>query len=104
MRQSLVILGYSFPHFPCTKANDGIEIRVVVWRPMKYLYAEGALFQVVFVSRESLFHDVPEQLRIALTCERVSRRSPSSRVASAPAVFRSLFWGAKRLFVNRWSP
>ena len=54
--QSLVILGDSFPHLPCTKANDGIEIRVVVWRPMKYLYAEGALFQVVFVSRESLFH------------------------------------------------
>jgi hypothetical protein len=47
---------------------------------------------------------VPEQLRIALTCERISRRSPSSRVASAPAVFRSLFWGAKRLFVNQWSP
>ena len=32
---------------------------------MKYLYPEGALFQVVFVFRKSLFHDVPEQARIA---------------------------------------
>ena len=34
---------------------------------MKYLYPEGALFQVVFVFRKSLFHDVPEQARIAFT-------------------------------------
>jgi hypothetical protein len=34
---------------------------------MKDFYPEGALFQVVFVSLKSLFHDIPEQLRIALT-------------------------------------
>lgn len=34
---------------------------------MKDLYPEGALFQVVFVSLKSVFHDVPEQGRIALT-------------------------------------
>jgi len=28
---------------------------------MKYLYAESPLFQVVFVFRKSMFHDVPEQ-------------------------------------------
>ena len=34
---------------------------------MKYLDPEGALFQVVFVSRKRLFHYVPEQVRIAFT-------------------------------------
>jgi hypothetical protein len=31
---------------------------------MKYLYPEGALFQRIFVFRESLLDDVPEQLWI----------------------------------------
>jgi hypothetical protein len=31
------------------------------------LYSEGALFQIVFVTSESLFNDVPEQTRIAFT-------------------------------------
>jgi hypothetical protein len=34
---------------------------------MKYLYAEGALLQVVFAFRKGLFHDVPQQARIAFT-------------------------------------
>jgi hypothetical protein len=34
---------------------------------MKDLYPEGALLQVVFVSRKGLLHDIPEQLRIAFT-------------------------------------
>jgi hypothetical protein len=67
MRRRLVILSEPLSHLRRTEAHDRIEIGIVIRRSMKYLYPEGALFQVVLVSIESLLNDVPEQLRITLT-------------------------------------
>ena len=71
---------------------------------MKYLYPEGALFQVVFVSCKSLFHDVPEQLRIAFTGSESTVAHNLFELRAHELSFRSLFWGAKHLSLTQWTP
>src|SRR5580658_8310318 len=73
----LVILCYSLPYFPGSYTHDRIRIRVVVASSCKHIGSQGALFQSLCLSCQSLLDDEPEKRWIPLAVPKMSAANDS---------------------------
>jgi len=57
-----IVLGKPFPNLGCPCPDDGIVIRIVIWRAPEHLGPDYALLQMFGMSGQSLIDDVSQEL------------------------------------------